>query len=243
VIKGLHAGKALHVEKPLAMTSEQLDEILNTYSEAQHPFLMVGFNRRFSPMVQKARQFFVGCHEPLAMNYRINAGFVPLTHWAQDSQQGGGRIIGELCHFIDLLQFLADALVQRVYTQALPNQGKYNNDNVAITIGLTDGSVGTILYVANGDKALPKEYIEIFGGGKAAIIDDYRSLALFNGGRKTVSRQGARDKGHKDEMTAWVEAIRSGQPEPVPFDHAVAATRATFAVLKSLSEGQPISVE
>jgi len=243
VIKGLRAGKALHVEKPLAMTSEQLNQILNIYSEAQHPFLMVGFNRRFAPMVQKARQFFIGRHEPLAMNYRINAGFVPTTHWVQDPQQGGGRIIGEVCHFIDLMQFFSNALVQRVYAQALPNQGKYNDDNVAITIGLTDGSVGTILYVANGDKALPKENIEIFGDGKTAIIDDYRSLALFNGGRKTVSHQGARDKGHKDEMIAWADAIREGKPEPVPFKDAVVATSATFAILRSLAEGRVVLVD
>ena len=243
VIKGLRLGKAIYVEKPLAMSPDQLSDIRKIYYEIANPFLMVGFNRRFAPMVQQARHFFNGCHEPLAMNFRINAGFVPNTHWAQDSQQGGGRIIGEVCHFIDLMQFFSDALVKRVYAQSLPNHDKYNNDNVAITIGLTDGSVGTILYVANGDKVLPKEYLEIFSDGKVAIIDDYRSLTLYNGGRKKISHHGVRDKGHKNEMIAWVNAVREGKLEPVPFKDSVAATSATFAVIRSLTEGQVVLVD
>lgn len=244
VIRALRAGKAIHVEKPLAMTPEQLNEILTVYVEtqAQHPFLMVGFNRRSAPVVQSAYEFFTGRHEPVAMYYRINAGFVPLTHWVQDPQQGGGRIVGEVCHFIDLFQFFAGAQVQRVYAQALPNQGKYRDDNLTINIDLTDGSVGTILYVANGDKALAKEYIEIFGEGKVAIIDDYRCLTLVSGGRKKISRSAGQDKGHKKEMIAWVDAIRESQAEPVPFSDAVAATKASFAVLRSLAEGQVVRI-
>jgi len=255
-IQALQAGKAVHLEKPLALTLEQLDRVVAAYqqhtivasvqspiSNLPSPFLMVGFNRRFAPMIRAAANFFAKRHEPLAMLYRINAGYIPLDHWTQDLEQGGGRIVGEVCHFVDLFQFFAGAQVQSVYAQALPNQGKYRDDNLTININLTDGSVGTILYVANGDKALSKEYVEIFSEGKVAIIDDYRCLTLVSGGRKKVSRNAGQDKGHKKEMIAWVDAIREGQAEPVPFFDAVAATKASFAVLRSLAEGQVVRIE
>jgi predicted dehydrogenase len=177
------------------------------------------------------------------MQYRINAGYLPLDHWTQDLEQGGGRIIGEVCHFIDLLQFFAKATVQQVYAQALPNLGKYRDDNVAINLVLKDGSIGAILYVANGDKSLPKEALEVFGQGKAAILEDFRKVTLVAGGRAKSSNAGGQNKGHAAEMAAWVDAIRGGQPEPVPFEYSVAATRASFAVIKSLSTGQPVKVE
>ena len=113
---------------------------------------------------------------------------------------------------------------------------------MAITLSFEDGSVGTLLYTANGDKALPKEYLEIFCGGKVAMIDDYQSLSLLASGKTKRSRQGARDKGHQAEMNAWVDSIRSGLPEPVPFENAVAATKATFAILKSISENKAVEV-
>ncbi len=113
---------------------------------------------------------------------------------------------------------------------------------MTISVKLDDGSIGTVVYLANGDKALPKEYIEVSGGGKVAVLEDYRSVKLIAGGRTKVSRQGAQDKGHRAEMDAWVAAIRTGGAEPVPFDQAVAATQATFAALKSLSDGQPVSL-
>lgn len=245
-LRALQAQKAVHVEKPLAMAQAELDSIVNAYHDrstqnSHPPFLMVGFNRRFAPLVRQAADFFTHRSEPLAMTFRINAGYLPLDHWTQDPEVGGGRIIGEVCHFMDLFQFLAGAPLIRVYAQALPNQGRYRDDNVTISATLADGSIGNILYVANGDKALGKEYLEIFCEGKVAVMDDYQSLALYRG-RKQVSRQGARDKGHRGEMLAWIEAIRNGQPEPVPFEHAVMATQATFATLQSLATGQAVSV-
>jgi predicted dehydrogenase len=251
-LQALQAGKAIHLEKPLALTSEQLKKICDTYynlsnrnlkSESGSPFLMVGFNRRFAPMVQAAADFIRGRQEPVVIAYRINAGYIPPDHWTQDPQQGGGRIIGEVCHFIDLIQFFAGARVQRVHAEALPDRGKYHQDNVVISLSLEDGSVGTICYVANGDKALPKERFEIYTGGKVAILDDYRSLTLINNGKMRTSRQGARDKGHKAEMEAWVDAIRHGHAEPVPFEDAVCATKATFAALRSLAERQAVAIE
>jgi predicted dehydrogenase len=245
-MRALRAQKAVHVEKPLAMTQAELEAVIHTYQELSEqqsppPFLLVGFNRRFSPLVRQANDFFAQRNEPLAMSFRINAGYLPPDHWTQDPEIGGGRIVGEVCHFLDLFQCLAGARLVKVYAQALPNLGRYQNDNVAIQATLADGSIGNILYTANGDKALGKEYLEIFCEGRSAVLDDYQSLVLFHG-RKQVSRQGARDKGHRAEMLAWVDAIRNAQNEPVPFEHAVAATQATFATLHSLQTGQAVSV-
>jgi predicted dehydrogenase/threonine dehydrogenase-like Zn-dependent dehydrogenase len=246
VIEALQAGKAVHVEKPLAMTPTELEQVVKAYLAAQdrgNAFLLVGFNRRFAPMAKEIQHFFADRKEALSILYRINAGFIPMDHWTQDADQGGGRIIGEACHFIDLLQFFSGARVKQVYAAGLPDHGKYRADNLTISVKLADGSIGTVLYLANGDKALPKEYIEVSCEGKVAVLEDFRSLKLIAGGRAKVSHAGAQDKGHRGEMNAWVNAMQTGASEPVPFDHAVAATQATFAVLKSLSEGRPVSLE
>jgi predicted dehydrogenase len=155
---------------------------------------------------------------------------------------GGGRIVGEVCHFIDLLQFFSGSPVKTVFAQALPNLGKYCDDNVALNLSFTDGSVATILYTSNGDKALPKEYIEIFGDGKVAILDDFQKLTLISRGKKKVITEGKRDKGHSREMAEWVEAIRTGSGEPVPFSESVIASQAAFAVLKSLETGEVVTL-
>jgi predicted dehydrogenase/threonine dehydrogenase-like Zn-dependent dehydrogenase len=235
LMQALRAGKAVHIEKPLALNADELAAIQKTYAERPDAFVMVGFNRRFAPLVQEMKKHFAGRHEALAMTYRINAGYIPAEHWTQDPKQGGGRVIGEVCHFIDLLQFMAGAPISTVYACALPNQGKYCNDNVAITLRFGDGSAGNLLYVADGDKTLPKEYLEVHGEGRSAVLDDFRRLTLIAGGKTRVRSGGNQDKGHRQEMAAWIEAIRTGQPEPVPFAEAVRATAATFAVNQSLS--------
>jgi predicted dehydrogenase len=145
-------------------------------------------------------------------------------------------VVGEVCHFIDLLPFLAGAPINRVSAIALPNQGKYRDDNISISLTLADGSIGVVHYVANGAKELPKEYLEVSCEGKTAVLDDFRSLRLFSGGSSRVVR-GRQDKGHRAEMLAWIEAIQTGEPEPVPFDQAMSTTRATFAARQSLREG------
>lgn len=246
-VRALRAGKAIHVEKPLAMNESELDDVVKAYTSAKEkrdapPFLMVGFNRRFAPMVRRADAFFSARTEPLAMLYRINAGYLPRDHWTQDTETSGGRVVGEVCHFLDLLQFFARARIKRVFAEFMPDSGKYHQDNLSINLSLEDGSIGTVLYLANGDKSLPKEYIEIFSGGKVAVIDDYGALTLIQDGRKKVSREGAHDKGHGAEMLAWMDAIKAGKSEPVPFEHSVSATRASFAVLTSLQTGLPVMV-
>ena len=239
-VQALEAGKMIHLEKPLAVDQAQLDTIISAYSAQPGAFLTVGFNRRFAPMVQEMAKFFAKRREPLAMLYRVNAGYLPLDHWTQDPEQGG-RIIGEVCHFVDLLQFFAGSRPRQVFCLALPNQGKYRDDNVSINVTFDDGSVGTVMYVANGDKALPKEYLEISGEGKTAVLTDYRSLGLMSGSTRTTKQN--QDKGHRAEMLAWVEAIRNGTGEPVPFQEAVWTTQATFAAVQSLANGTPVHLD
>lgn len=245
-IQALAANKAVYLEKPLALSMSQVEEIIQaydlSYSNSRAPFLMVGFNRRFAPMIQEITGFFAGRREALSIMYRVNAGYVPADIWVQDPQQGGGRIIGEACHFIDLIQFLAGAPIHRVYAQALPNRGKYHDDNVSICLELEDGSVGTIVYVANGDKAIGKERLEIFGEGKIAILEDFRKLTLVYRGKTKVSRHRIADQGYSAEVAAWVEAVTSGNVEPVSFADAVSVTKTTFAVHTSLAERRLVSI-
>ena len=174
-ISCLKAGKRVFVEKPLAITMEELEDI-RSLQEGQPLFLMVGYNRRFSPVAQALKKEFQNVADPLVINYRVNAGFIPKEHWTQQDGAGGGRIIGEVCHFIDLLQFFTGSLPVRVFAECIgtDNLQVKNDDNVVITIRFRNGSVGTITYTAGGDKALAKERVEIFGGGKAGIIHDFK---------------------------------------------------------------------
>jgi predicted dehydrogenase len=162
---------------------------------------MVGFNRRFAPFARSMQEFLAGSAEPFAAHYRINAGAIPLNHWVHDPEQGGGRIIGEGCHFIDFLTFLAGAAPVSVSAQGLPDNGRYQQDNVVITLTFPNGSLGTIAYLANGDKSVPKERVEVFRGGRVAVLDDFRRLEMtHNGSHKTLQARMGQDKGHR---AAW----------------------------------------
>jgi predicted dehydrogenase/threonine dehydrogenase-like Zn-dependent dehydrogenase len=244
VIAILKSGKHVFCEKPLCLNDDELSEILNAYAEAPaKPLLMVGFNRRFAPLALRLKSFVNSIHEPLAMHYRVNAGFIPADHWLNDPEQGGGRVIGEVCHFVDFLTFLAGAPPVEVQAHALDNPGKYSNDNVVCTVRFANGSQGTISYLANGDKSYSKERVEVFGGGAVAVLEDFRRLELVNQGRKQVFRSMWRqDKGHVGEWNAFVTAIRSGSDSPIPLAEIVNSMRATFALEDSRSSGQTISI-
>ncbi len=243
VIAGLAAGKHVFCEKPLALDQEQLAGIVEALRLSDR-LLTVGFNRRFAPLVVSLKRFFEKSSEPLAMTYRVNAGPLPPTHWLHDPQIGGGRLIGEACHFIDLLTHIANQLPQRVTVSALPDQGSYKEDNFSLTIEFANGSVGQVLYVANGDRALPKERLEVFGGGRAAILDDFRRLELVAGGRRRVERAWLRqDKGHRAQWLAFSQAIEAGGPPTIPYDQLFAVTQASFAGLESLRSHQPVDIE
>ena len=209
--QSLERGRHVFVEKPLALNDEELDGVLAA-AEQSDAQLMVGFNRRFSPLAIKARELFADRATPLSINYRVNAGRVPRGHWAHDPKEGGGRIIGEVCHFIDFMHFITGSLTTRVYAEAISssNQDVINDDSVFITLRLADGSNGSIAYLAEGDRALPKERIEIFGGGKSFVIDDFRSASAWQNGRETKTKLREQDKGQKDEVRAVCAVVREG---------------------------------
>jgi predicted dehydrogenase/threonine dehydrogenase-like Zn-dependent dehydrogenase len=244
VIRALQAGKHVFCEKPLATNREQLTQIKQQLlSPENSPQLMVGFNRRFAPMARKLYDFIKLSQEPLVASYRINAGKIPLSHWVHDPIQGGGRIIGEGCHFIDFLTFLVGAPPISVMAQALPDDKRYQEDNVVILFTFPDGSLGTLNYLANGDKAFPKERVEVFSGGRAAALDDFRTLEMVHQGKRQVIHAALRqDKGHRAEWVAFSTAILTGGPAPIPVKHLFGVTEAAFAAVDSLRERKTFTI-
>lgn len=241
VLAALDAGKHVFVEKPLCLTRDELATLVEARRQRDPaPLLMVGFNRRFAPMAQRLRQHFADIDEPLMMHYRVNAGHIPLDHWTQDAEQGGGRILGEVCHFVDFLTFLAGSPPVAARIHALANGERYRDDNLVATLTLADGSLGTITYVANGASGLAKERVEASAGGRSAVLDNFRRLELYDGGRRQVDKARWRqDKGHRAQLAAFVAAIRSGSPSPIPWDDIVRVSEATFDLVDGLRSAEP----
>ena len=227
------------MEKPLAINKAQLAVISDQLSVAKDQLLTVGFNRRFAPLAQKMRAFILKRSEPLVAHYRINAGFIPLTHWLHDPEIGGGRIIGEGCHFVDFLTFLVGEPPVSVSAQGLPDGGIYCEDNIVMTFTYPDGSLGTVSYLANGDKSFPKERVEVFTGGRVAVLDDFRSLEMIHNGKtETVRSRMRQDKGHQAEWEFFARSILGGGDPPIPYNQLFGVTEATFAALESLQNRQ-----
>jgi len=241
VVRALQAGKHVFVEKPLAVTAEQLEEVNQALTANSRKLMTVGFNRRFAPLTRRLQEFLLARTEPLYMHYRINAGPIPLNHWTHDPVQGGGRIIGEGCHFVDFLTCLAGAAPLSVSSSALPDNGRYHEDNLSMTFSFPDGSVGVVDYLANGDKSFPKERVEVFCGGCIAVLDDFRALEMQQAGHRSVVKK-AQDKGWKEEWAIFTNAIRTGGPPPIPYEQLFGVTRATFAAMQALHEGQKINI-
>jgi predicted dehydrogenase/threonine dehydrogenase-like Zn-dependent dehydrogenase len=246
ILGALASRKNVFCEKPLCLYEEELAEIVRAsdgFSHERTPLLMVGFNRRFSPMLKRMKEF-LGSAEPLALHYRINAGTLPVDHWINDPEVGGGRIVGEVCHFVDSLSFLAGALPIEVHARALPNSGLYSNDIVIVSLRFENGSEGTIHYLANGDRAFSKERIEAYGGGAVAVLDDFRKVEMMRSGKKsTMSARWRQDKGHRGEWQAFAKCLSEGGPWPIPFESIVSSTLTTFCIKKSLASGHPITVD
>jgi predicted dehydrogenase len=244
-IAALDAGKHVCCEKPLAMSKEQLASIIQAHDRQQpQRLLTVGYNRRFSPLAKELKAFVSEAVEPFIMHYRVNAGFIPSDHWVQDREEGGGRILGEVCHFIDFLSFLCGQPVTSVSASLMPNEGRYSDDNVAATLKFADGSLGTITYASNGDKSFSKERVEIFVQGWVAVLDDFRELRTVRNGKQRISRSRLRlDKGHRGEWTAIADAIRTGGPHPIAIRDLVNSTLATFAVVRACSSGSTVEVD
>jgi predicted dehydrogenase len=243
VLAALAAGKHVFCEKPLALNADELSEIENALPVDGHPLLMVGFNRRFAPLGHQLKDFLAASQEPLVAHYRVNAGYLPLNHWTHDPQQGGGRIIGEGCHFLDFLTFLVGAPPVAVRAQALPDAGRYREDNAVIALSFQDGSLGTISYLANGDKSFPKERVEVFSAGRVAVLDDYRQLETVRDGRRQVYRSRLRqDKGHRGEWEAFASAVLAGGPPPIPYEDIFGVMRATFAAVEALRSQEELRI-
>lgn len=243
VLQALAAGKYVFVEKPLCCTEKELADITEAYRDAKapdgsRPLLMVGFNRRFSPLSRLLREKIAT--GPMAMLYRVNAGSVPQESWIQDPAFGG-RIVGEACHFIDFLTWLNGSVPVSVHATALsPAAGV--PDTVTLTLTFRNGSIGTVAYLANGDKSLPKERVEIFASGVSAVIDDFKSLAIHAKGRRTEKRLFSQDKGQKEQVRRFIEAVQRKENEPIPFVETYSVTLATFKSLESLRTGRSVAI-
>jgi predicted dehydrogenase/threonine dehydrogenase-like Zn-dependent dehydrogenase len=250
VLAALQAGKHVFCEKPLAINNVELDAIQGVIlplaglpDSPPLPILMVGFNRRFAPLAHRMSDFLQGRQEPLVMHYRVNAGYLPLTHWLHDPLQGGGRIIGEGCHFVDFLTYLAGAPPVLVSAQGLPDAGRYREDNVLLNFSFPDGSLGIVSYLANGNKAFPKERVEVFCGGRVAVLDDFRTLETVHDGHRQVFRARLRqDKGHTAEWQTFIASLMAGGPPPIPYEHLLGVTRATFSAMNALRDAHYVRV-
>lgn len=238
-IEALKSGKNVFVEKPLAMNLIELNNVKEMY-EKKEVQLMVGFNRRFSPLAVEIKKRFKDNQEPKVINIRVNAGFIPKEHWTQNPELGGGRIIGEMCHFIDLFDFFTDARPTKVYAESIKTHNSLltPEDNLAVTLSYSDGSICNLLYMANGDKSLPKELIEIFSSGKVGRIFDFREGAFHSGNREIKLKLPG--KGHKQEVIAFLESLTNQRLKcPISFESLYNTTLATFKIKDALATGLP----
>jgi predicted dehydrogenase len=232
-IASLKAGKHVFVEKPLALTWKQLDEVVTTYSNLEDkPLLMVGFNRRFSPAVTEIRKAIAGRRAPLVIEYRLNGGYIPADHWVQNSQ-GGGRNLGEACHMYDVFRSLTGSPVRAISATSIDpgSLPHLRNDNFSATLAYEDGSVATLVYTALGPKTgLAKERIEVFCDGEAYIVDDFKKLTKASDNTILWQSGGDPDKGHAEEFNLLGDALASGGPSPIPFDEIVETTAVALHV-------------
>jgi len=241
VIQALEKDKHVFVEKPLAMTTEELDAVEVAYKNSKGK-LMVGFNRRFADVSKTIKKAFTSLTEPIFVNIRVNAGFIPKEHWTQNPELGGGRIIGEMCHFIDLMQYFTDSEPIKVYAECLnlENEKLKADDNISIIVKFKNGAIGNLNYLANGDKSLPKESIEVFGGGKVGRIHDFRYGELHE--RNKITKIKSSSKGHKQEVHEYISALKQGQNAPIDFESIKLTTLTTFKIIDSLNTGLPQSI-
>jgi predicted dehydrogenase/threonine dehydrogenase-like Zn-dependent dehydrogenase len=240
--EAMRAGKHVFVEKPLALTREQLDEVVAAQAETGR-ILMVGYNRRFSPLSIAVRDFFAGRSSPIEVVCRVNAGALKADSWYQDAEEGGWRIISEGCHFVDLISFICGSRPARVYAEMIGGDvAGAQNDNCCVTLKMEDGSIGTLIYVANGDPCFEKERIEVFGQGRTAVIENWHVARLIAKGRTRKVRPGRTGKGHGNELPAFVSAIANPRQARLRFDDAVATTQTSLAVVDSLRSRQVASL-
>ncbi|MBL8848226.1 MAG: bi-domain-containing oxidoreductase [Planctomycetaceae bacterium] len=250
VLKAIRAGKHVFVEKPLCLTIEELEEIEAALVAAGSaaPVVMVGFNRRFSPAAKQVKRVFADVGTPLTISVRFNAGAIPADHWTQDDAEGGGRIVGEACHGIDLATYLAGSPPVRVYAESVGGTGEaggapgITDDQCFITLRHANGSISNIAYLAGGDKAFPKERVEVFGGGRVAVIDDFRSVTTCVRGKTKRTKLAGQDKGHQAEVDAFARSISEGGEPPITWGDLRGVSLAAILAVRSLREGSPLEL-
>ena len=240
VCRALEAGKNVFVEKPLAINLEELEKVIEIYNKSKKhnsPTLMVGFNRRFAPHIVKMKSLLDNTKEPKALIITVNAGQIPADHWTQDPKVGGGRIIGEGCHFIDLMRFLVGYPIAGVKSTVIGDYSKVEprGDKITFTMTFADGSFGTVHYLANGHKSFPKERIEVFCGGKVLALDNFRVLKGYGWSEFKTMRLLRQDKGHTEEVQKFIEAIKEGKESPISAEELFEVTRVSFEIEKSLN--------
>jgi predicted dehydrogenase len=238
--RALRGGKSVFCEKPLALQGSELADVEKAWKEAQRKqprVLMVGFNRRFAPLIKPLRSMIAEAGEPPVLTIRVNAGALPQSHWTQDPVQGGGRILGEACHFVDLLTFLAGSLPVRVSACGAPAFGLDTEDNFAATFEFSNGAVGSLVYTSAGDRSFPKERVEVFCGERVGVLEDFRSAEIWRkGNRRVWNSRLAQDKGHRAVWEAFIHSLEAGEPAPIPPEEIFAVTRATFGLLKAVRD-------
>jgi predicted dehydrogenase len=236
----LKAGKAVFVEKPLALTAEELDRAAVAVRATQGR-LMVGFNRRFAPATRWALEALGANRAGMRILCRVNAGALPAHHWLLDPDTGGGRLLGEACHFIDLACFLAGAEPTEIRAQALDGGVREGGaQDFSIGLSFRNGTTAKVLYISSGSSTLPKEHIEIHRSGTSIVIEDFRRAVVHRSGRPRVKSWGGRDKGHRAEIRAFLDAIRTGSPTPIPEEESLRSTALTLAAARSIREGRPL---
>jgi polar amino acid transport system substrate-binding protein len=241
--EALKVGKHVFVEKPLATNIEGLREVVSAARETEG-LLMVGYNRRFAPIAREIKKRFSSRAGPMTIVYRVNAGTLPAEHWTHDATEGGGRIIGEVCHFIDFVQFLTDALPERLTATGVPQAQAAGpvDDSVIISLSLGDGSVASIVYTASGDNSVPKEHVEIFCDRSVARIDDFKAGVFIRGGKSTRLGGSSQDKGHAAEIGAFLDAVRSGGAAPISLESLIGTSLACFAAVDSVMSGTATTI-
>ena len=246
LLDALRAGKHVFVEKPLALKVEELEKLETYLAEvgSAGPVWTVGFNRRFAPAASAIRDHFRGGEGPMTAIYRFNAGDISAEHWTQDEEVGGGRLVGEACHAVDLLSFLIGSVPSRVHAEAVGAAGglRVTSDRCALTLRHADGSVSSILYTAGGDKAFNKERVELYGASRVGVIEDFHRVELVRNGRRTIKKFRGQDKGHRQEIAAFLAAIRAGGTMPIPAAELLATSYSTLGAMESLRTGLPIDL-
>lgn len=239
----LDRGKSVFVEKPLAISEDGLRGVVKS-AQKSDKLLFVGYNRRFAPIAREVRSMFANRNSAMSIIYRINAGQMPLDHWTINPNEGGGRVIGEVCHFVDFVQFMTGALPIRVFAEAPPDRGSagFVDDSVIANLGMSDGSVASIIYAASGDKGVAKERVEIFCDKSVATIDDFKT-GEFARGKRTKLGDGKQEKGHAEEVAAFIAAARGTAPNPFTIESLAATSLTTFAIIESVRTAKAVAID